>query len=181
MDILTFKSVTKEVEYLEFDCGIQSINEYVKNSYYPHIAQQAYAYRILGNDCLLGFYQILFKEIELDHFPEEISDYYDSEVNDEKISSIHIRYIAIDKKYQRNSVGTGTLRAIIKYVEEFSNSWPIRLITIDARPELVGWYEKEGFRKMTENTVGQDGTTIAMYFDCGRFSKELFEYIDEQA
>lgn len=60
-----------------------------------------------------------------------------------------------------------------------ADNWAIRLITIDARTDLVGWYEKEGFKKMKENTPGQDGVTIAMYYDCMKFSEELIEYMQE--
>lgn len=42
-------------------------------------------------------------------------------------------------------------------------NWPIRVITIDAREDLVTWYEKLGFRKMITNTLGQDGVTVSMF------------------
>ena len=177
MEILQFKKVTQEVENCQFDCGVCSINEYVKNSYYPTITQQAYAYSIMSRGKILGYYQILLREILLEEFPEDIAD-YDSGVKDGKISAIHIRYIAIDEKYQRNKIGTGTLQTIIKDVQEFSNSWPIRVITIDARVDLVSWYESIGFVKMKMNTPGLDGTSVAMYFDCMRYTEDLEEYLD---
>ena len=43
-------------------------------------------------------------------------------------------------------------------------NWPIRVITIDAREDLVTWYEKLGFRKMVYNTPGQDGITVSMFW-----------------
>ena len=32
---------------------------------------------------------------------------------------------------------------------------------------------------MTKNTTGQEGVSIAMYFDCHRFASELNEYIED--
>lgn len=178
MGKLRFERVTRDVENCPFDCGIQSINEYVKNSYYPTIVQHAYAYSIMSGNKVLGYYQILFREIELRDFPEKISD-YDPGVKAEKISAVHIRYIAIDQQYQKKKIGTSTLQTIIKEVNELADVLPIRVITIDARNDLVEWYKKEGFVEMKQNTVGQEGTTMAMYFDCMKFPKEFEEYIGD--
>ena len=177
METLQFKKVTQEVENSQFDCGVHSINEYVKNSYYPMITQHAYAYSIMNRGKILGYYQILFREILLDEFPEDIAD-YNPGVKDGKISAVHIRYIAIGEKYQKHKIGTGTLQSIIRDVQEFSDLWPIRVITIDARVDLVNWYESIGFIKMKKNTPGQDGTSVAMYFDCMRYTQELEEYLE---
>ena len=175
MGSLEFKLVTKQVGETSFDCGVDSINEYVRKSYYPTIAQHAYAYSICSGDKVLGYYQVYFKEILLEDFPEEISD-YQSEIKDGKITAAHIRFLAIDKQYHRNKIGTKTLESIIKEVKTFSKVWPIRVITIDARDDLVEWYKNEGFKLMINNTVGQDGVSTAMFFDCMNYYNELNEF-----
>ena len=91
---------------------------------------------------------------------------------------LFIRYIAIDEKYQHNRIGTATIQAIIKNVELLAANWPVRVITIDARENLVMWYEKLGFRKMVYNTPGQDGVTVSMFLDCMQKKEEFTEYID---
>lgn len=178
MGTLQFKRVTRDVENTMFSCGVDSIDQYVKDSYYPILTQHAYAYSIMSGNTILGYYQILFREIKLEDFPEEISE-YSSEVKADTISAVHIRYIAVDKKYQKNEIGTSTLRTIIKTVQDLSNNWPIRVITIDARTELVKWYTEQGFVKMESNTPGQDGVTVRMYFDCHRFTEDLQQYIND--
>lgn len=177
MGILQFKRVTQDVENIEFSCGVSSIDQYVRESYYPILTQHAYAYSIMKGDIILGYYQIMFREIRLEDFPEEISE-YDAGVKEDTISAIHIRYIAVDEKYQKHKIGTSTLKVIIKDVQELANSWPIRVITIDARIELIEWYKKEGFKEIENNTPGQDGVTVGMYFDCHRFAEDLEGYID---
>ena len=119
----------------------------------------------------------MFREIELDDFPSEIAD-YDPEIKDRKVSAVHIRYIAIDEKYQHNRIGTATIQTIIKNVKMLAVNWPIRVITIDAREDLVTWYEKLGFRKMVCNTPGQNGVTVSMFLDCMQHKEEFMEYID---
>lgn len=176
MGTLHFRKVTKDIENTKFKCGKESIDEYVKNSYFPTIIQHAYAYSIMKDDIILGYYQILFREIELTDFPEDISEYEDG-IKDGKISALHIRFIAIEKSYQGHKIGTATLKTIIKNVRELADYWPVRVITIDATLDHYEWYKRMGFLDMKENSPGQDGVTIAMYLDCHKFERELNEYI----
>lgn len=177
---LQFKRVTQEVENQSFDCGVDSINEYVKNSYYPMLVQNAYTYSIMKDDRVLGYYQIMFREIELQDFPDDISD-YEPGVKDGKISALHIRYIAIDKNYQKLGIGTSVIECVKKQVCDLAADWPIRVITIDARTDLVDWYTKVEFKKMKNNTIGQTGITEAMYYDCMRFPEELQQYVEDMS
>jgi len=173
---LQFHLINEDVETTSFDCGIESINDYIKNSYYPLITQQAYAYCIMYDNIVLGYYQIFYKELKIDCFPEDISGWFDYNLSVDTISAVHIRYIAIDKKYQRRKIGNTILDIIIKNVEDLSIEWPIRVITIDARNELVEWYKRKGFKIMIQNTPGQDGFNVAMYYDCMRHGEELEKY-----
>lgn len=179
MGKLQFIEVDNKVEDAIFDCGIESINNYIRESYYPHIVQNAYTYSIMYKDIILGYYQIMFREIKLEDFPEEISD-YSTEINNSKLSAVHIRFIAIDEKYQKNGIGTAVLHTIIEKVRQLSIFWPIRVITIDAKLDLIGWYSEIGFNKMIHNTAGQDGTTEVMYFDCMNHMNQLKEYLDSK-
>lgn len=119
MGKLQFIEVDNKVEDATFDCGIESINNYIRESYYPHIIQNAYTYSIMYKDIILGYYQIMFREIKLEDFPEEISD-YSTEINNSKLSAVHIRFIAIDEKYQKNGIGTAVLHTIIEKVRQLS-------------------------------------------------------------
>ena len=91
MGKLQFIEVDNKVEDAIFDCGIESINNYIIESYYPRIVQNAYTYSIMYKDIILGYYQIMFREIKLEDFPEEISD-YSKEINNSKLSAVHIRF-----------------------------------------------------------------------------------------
>lgn len=185
MAILNFKLVTESDLDYSFDCGNESINDYIKNSYYPLITQQAYTYSITNeaNKSLLGFCQYMFREIHITDFPENISDYCDG--IKEEISAIHIRFIAIDCNYQKHHVGTAVMESIIQRVKDLSKEWPIRVITIDSvisnnkENNLVKWYQNLGFKELAKNTPGQDGVTVAMYFDCMNFSDELKTYVNK--
>ena len=47
----------------------------------------------------------MFRDIELNDLPEDISE-YDSGKKENKISAVHINFIATDKRYHRNNLGT---------------------------------------------------------------------------
>lgn len=179
MATLIFDKVQKDVENTSFDCGIQSINGDVRESYYYLITQQAYTYSVKAeNGRVLGFYQIHFREITIEDFPEEISD-YQTGAKHNTIAALHIRFIAVDKNIQKKRIGNSILQTIIMDIKKMSKVWPVRVITLDARTELVHWYEKCGFRKMVKNTEGQDGVTVAMFLDCMHYSEALEEYVME--
>ena len=175
MRTLQFKKVTQDVEDHHFDCGVQSINEYVKFSYWPFIIQHAYAYSITYGDKVLGYYQLLFRDIELEKLPPDIAD-YDFDEHYRKVTAVHIRYIAIDKAYQGHKIGTNVMKAIINDCRELAKDWPIRVITLDANVDLVDWYSGFDFQVMPYNTPGQDGITTAMCLDCMMHSEELAQY-----
>ena len=128
-------------------------------------------------DIILGFYQVMFREVILDDFPDDIS-YSDSGIDDSKIVAVHIRFIAVDSRFHKNKIGTNILRVVVKRIKDLSKEWPIRVITIDARKELVEWYKQEGFIPMKNNTPGQDGVTDAMYFNLVNYPEEIDEYCE---
>ena len=175
MGTLQIKKVTQSVENSPFDCGVESINEYVRHSYYPLIIQHAYAYSIASEDKILGYYQVLFRDIELDKFPEQIADYSFDE-HYLKVTALHIRYIAIDKKYQGRGIGTVVMKVIIKKCRELATDWPVRVITLDANVNLEKWYSGFDFQVMPSNVAGQEGVTTTMYLDCMRHSDKLEQY-----
>ena len=75
METLYYRKVTQGVENTDFDCGNSTINQYIKNSYFPVLTQQAYAYSVLCKDNTVGYYMVMFREIDIHDFPDEISDY----------------------------------------------------------------------------------------------------------
>jgi GNAT superfamily N-acetyltransferase len=175
---LDFELVTDSASLKGFDCGVESINKYVEESYYPSLAQHAYAYNIIGGGKSLGYIQFLFRDVDLDYFPDDISD-IDTGVKENVLPAVHIRYIAINQRYQRHKIGSAALKTAISRIEKLAEDWPISMITIDARCDLVGWYEREGFKMMTKNKPGQDGYTVAMYYSCIRYPEKLYAYIED--
>lgn len=176
MSNLTYRFLQSEIKDGEFDCGVESINQYVVRSFLATLLQHGYAYQILYNEKVIGYYMITFNHIMLEDCPEAISD-YTSGLND-FLYCLEIKYLAIDKVYQKKGIGTIVLPTIIKCIKDYAVRFPIRLITIDARVDYIDWYKKMGFEELPINPKWQDGYTKKMYIDCMIHQKELEEYID---
>lgn len=176
MTELRLLRITSDIKKEGFNCGVESINQEVFQSFYPSLLQHVYAYSINAEGKVLGYYMVGFREVKLENFGEDIADY----CTDFKktISAVHINYIAINVIYQRHKIGTEVLRAIIKQVKALAEKWPVRVITIDAVEHLVDWYKNEGFVEMKKNTPGQDGVSKYMYYDCIINEKEFRDYLE---
>lgn len=176
MSKLTYKFLQENIEEGKFDCGVKAINQYVKDSYLATLLQHGYAYQILYNSVVVGYYMLTFNHVRIEECPDAISE-YTSGLSD-YIYTVEIKYLAIDKKYQKHGIGTAVLPSIIKSIKDYALTFPIRLITIDARIDLVEWYRKFGFVKFPGNPVWQEGYTTKMYIDCMIRQKELDDYIE---
>lgn len=177
MSKLTYKFLQKEIKSGEFDCGVESINQYVVDSYLATLLQHGYAYQILyDNEIVVGYYMITFKHVIIEDCPGAISE-YTSGLSD-FLYCMEIKYIAIAKEYQNRKIGTVVLPTIIKSIKDYAVMFPIRLITVDARNDLVDWYKKMGFIEFPKNPNWQEGYTTRMYIDCMIHQKELDEYLE---
>ena len=171
---MRYELLHHDVKPCEFDCGVDSINEYVYQSYLATLLQHGYAYQIVHKNKILGYYMLTINHVLLEDCPEEISEYTSG--LSEYLYTVEIKYLAIHKNFQHKGVGTQILKSIIKIIKDLMKYLPFRLITIDARDDYVKWYEKMGFVKFPINSAGQDVYTTKMYIDCMQNQKELNEY-----
>lgn len=178
MGQLKFSLLQEDVKPGEFDCGVQSINEWIHHSYLVTLLQHCYAYSVDVDGENIGYCMIMFRNVELNTMPESVSEYYDESFCEE-ISTVYIKYLAIKSDLQRNGLGSVVLRALITRIRSWVEFLPIRVITIDAMDNLIGWYTKEGFKLMPSNTEGQEGVTTYMYMDCLKNPQKLVDYLNE--
>lgn len=164
MAVFQVSKLQSEISGGVFDCGNPSINSLILDSYYATVLQHAYGYKVSCEGIVIGYYMLKFLKIKLDNCPESISDYRSSFCND--CFSVHIKYIAVDTKFQKQGLGSGMMKYIIKLVFGLCEHWPIRLITLDALKEKYEWYKSLGFLAFDEDDLTSDEATIHMYLDC---------------
>lgn len=168
------RKLQDDLENSAFDCGIDGVNDMVRRSYYPTLLQHLYAFEILADDQPVGYYMVGFQRLQLTDCPDDIGDYI-SDTSD-YCYTLHIRYIAIAKKYQKLGIGTIVLKLLISSVFSLCVSWPIRLITLDALKEKVNWYKSLGFIAFNEKDICKENAKIRMYMDCLIDRNKLDQY-----
>ena len=176
MGQLKFTVLQDDVHQGEFDCGVQSINDMIVNSYFVTLLQHCYAYKVTSDDQLLGYCMVMLQNVDISKFPQEQFEEFDPTFC-EVLPTMYIKYLAIEESIQRNGIGTIVLEGLIQMIRKYAEKLPIRVITIDAMNHLVNWYSKEGFKRMPKNKAGQEGTTTYMYLDCLKNPEKLAEYI----
>lgn len=163
MAILKYSMMDKDVPEGTFICGNNSIESLISSTYYATLLQQAYGYKVIWNDIIVGYYMIYPKKINFDVMESIEGDEYNSGVVD-CYNAVHIGYLAIDKTYQGNHIGTYVLKGIISSINIICKSVPFRMITIDALGVYHDWYQKIGFRDIPNSKNNDD--IIPMYMDC---------------
>ena len=163
MGALHFFKLSSDVLEKNFDCGNCSINNRIYNSYYASLLRQIYCYQIKYKDFVIGYYGIYFFNMDTNAMPQYMQEYDACYVP--FYTTIKIDFIAIDKKYQGQNLGTTALKIIISSLKVLSGQYPIRMIILDALKEKIQWYKHIGF-KIINQPSNPDSATIPMYLDC---------------
>lgn len=172
MAIIVTRKITHDVK--DFTCGVNSIDTWVQESYYGLLTKQMNTYEIVLDGRTVGYYGLMFREVKPEECKEEVAEYSAVTLSD-KFISVCIKYLVVDVRFHRRGIGTKILWDVIKRVKLLSKEYPIRLIVIDALPELVEWYKTFGFAPMEHNSIGQDGFSEQMFIELVDY-KQLDEY-----
>lgn len=161
---LEIKKISSDDDILDnFDCTNPSINKLIKKSYYPTLLRQGYTFCVSCQGITIAYYMLNFMYFDIESFPDDISDYYDASFGN-GLCSVHIKYIAVDKQYQKQKVATNILQHIMDSTKTLSNGWPVRFITLDALTDKVKLYRKLGFKELEPEDI--HSPTVTMYYDC---------------
>lgn len=123
----------------ELSCGNRSIDELISRSYGLTLFKQAIAYKILVDNQMVG--SCMLKLVWL---RDEDVDYYEATCD---FAALEISYIAIDKRIQRQGIGSRVLEILIRYAREISQKVPVRFLVLDAFEDKKPWYTKFGFKE----------------------------------
>lgn len=146
----------------DFSCGVTTIDQTIQQSHILVILRRCYAYSVMSKDKLLGYYMVSLKRFSVETFYPPVEDHFIEPYQD--LYALNIDYIAVNKKYQRNQIGTTILQNILDDAENLMKFCPIRLITLDALEERIPWYRKFGFKKAKHPNT-DNATATLMYYD----------------
>lgn len=121
--------------------GNESIRRMIEGSYFTLLRQQGFAYSILFENRIVGYYMIQAGSITLTD-----QEVYDDA--DRAYGVLRLKYIIVDERYRNRRIGSVVLDSIIDYAFKVSKRVPIRFLILDALPEKCAWYSRFGFQKM---------------------------------
>lgn len=179
MASLSFDRLIDDVGIGKFDCGNGSINKMICESAFPTALNQAHAYCVKHGKRILGYYMITFLTNVVSNGPEILGEYTNFL---DSFTSLHVVYVAIDKRYQNNGLGTHVLEHIVQTAKELCEKIPIMFITLEALKEKQSWYAKRGFLPVNLSVLKDEEQAISnlMYFPCFDISKKVDNYHERQ-
>ncbi len=154
-----------------FDCGDDDLNDFLLND------ARLYSEQFLANTFVLedetetiAFYSLLNDKISQTTLPKNLWRQLRRNIPHPKhfgsYPAVKIGRLAVSKHYKDKGIGTNLVGAIMRLFIFQHNNSACRFITVDAYKDAVSFYEKNGFRKMVnESKIPEESPTIPLYLD----------------
>jgi len=127
-----------------FDSSNIDLNDFLKNDALKYQEEMAgRTYLCCGKKDIIGYVTLVTDTLEVHAVDEKdrINGYpY------QKFPCIRIARLAVDKRFERKGVGRFLLSVAIGKAISISNEIGCRYITVDSKPESLGFYEKHNFK-----------------------------------
>ena len=154
-----------------FDCDDDDLNDFLFNDSKNYMSKLLAVTYILESDTdTVAFFSLANDKISLESIPERNKTIWNkfsrifpnSKRTIMGYPAMKIGRLGVSSKFKSRGIGKG----ILDYLKEMfitNNRTGCRFITVDAYNQSLGFYEKNGFKFLTESDAGRD--TRLMYFD----------------
>ncbi|MGG1339189.1 GNAT family N-acetyltransferase [Bacillus thuringiensis] len=146
-------------EIQKFNCSNDSMSNYLKQSaYYNYAEYEENTTLVIFDEWVFGYFTLKMGEIHLSNKCKP---------------ALEIKRLAIQNKEQNKNLGS----MVIEYIEGIARQVNVRFIKLDGLKEYEGWYQKQGFKIIESNDLGNYTPTISMYKDLydERLTEEYLE------
>ena len=141
VEIIKYNS-NKKYDYSEFDCGVESINNYLRENLdrdFKHSLSVPYLL-VMGNE-IVGFFTLSSHAIE----KNELKGAFKANSSYKQVSSIIIGKLAVYIKYQGQGLGKILLGNAISTSWKSSRDVGTRAVVLHAREGKESFYKEAGF------------------------------------
>ncbi len=166
IDFSQIKAVglSKIYDLSKFDCGDDDLNDFIKNDALRYQSKKlTTTILFFFQENLIGFLSIVADSLKLNLDEKESYNLHQKKLED--IPSIKFARLAVDKNYQKQSIGSNILKWGIGYALDCSDRIAIRFITVDAYPNRRIFYEKFNFRINQNRHYLKKVNHISMRYD----------------
>jgi GNAT superfamily N-acetyltransferase len=172
VDLLYPKKLELDTEIKPFDCEDKELNDFLLNDAKNYLAQMfAVTYIIENNAETVAYFSLLNDNIR------RITDRADEKTplwnkvnrkmpfvkNKGSYPAVKIGRLAVSKKYARNGFGRLMIDVVKQMYRETNQKSGCRFISVDAYSTALDFYERNGFKFITEKDEGKSARI--MYFD----------------
>ena len=156
-----------------FDCEDEDLNDFLFNEATPYQKELLATTFVMENDeQTLGYYSLLNDSLQLREdmftsksqfrkFLRELMPYPKRHLK--TIPALKIGRLAIDKSFKGKGLGSVIMANIISKCIKMNKEQACRLITVDAYKQAIPFYQKMGFKFLTEDD--KNDTTRLMFLD----------------
>ena len=143
---LAFEKISRDVNRKNFDCGVNSLNEYLKKyawqNFKKNVGVTILAFEEGSRDKILGYYTVSMAQIDFEHLPLELS----KGLPRYPVPAMRIGRIAVDRSAQAKGVGSALLKDALRRAVALSTEVGTSAVLVDAINEQAkGFYEHYGF------------------------------------
>jgi predicted GNAT family N-acyltransferase len=156
-----------------FDCGDEDLNDFLSSK--AKLYQQeklAVTYLIESEDRTVAFFSVFNDSLKVEESffasKSALKRFLSQLVSHPKR---HLRYfpalkigrLAVDNNNKKGGMGSSILQFVISLAIQQNKTCACKLITVDAYPQSLGFYERMGFSYFTDSDKGKD--TRQMFLD----------------
>jgi len=124
-----------------FDCGREAQNNFLYGrAWRDQKAGISVTYLLYVSGILAGFFTVMTDKLDLDRGEKLARVFYT------QVPAIKIAQLAVDRRFAGRGLGKLLVAAGVHLVREIRTKVGCRVVTLDAQPDLVGWYESQSFR-----------------------------------
>lgn len=131
-----------------FDCGVELINSYFKNSLKRSLRSENFAGigAVTTSGAVVGFCTLALCSLDRDRVASNLE-----QANlPSQVSAIRLVMLGVDKGYQGRGVGRQLLRKAFMQALSVHRQIPIKGLYLDGAPGAVSFYETLGFKPLSQ-------------------------------
>ena len=133
----------------KFDCGVTSLNNYLKLTANQQSAKDNTRTYIvedtLDSSLIVGFYTLTMMSVNLTTLPKNLQKKHKS-----NNAAGLIARLAVDKKYKNRGIGSWLLIDALLKLLNASDTVGFAMIVVDAKDGLKSFYEQFGFKSFQD-------------------------------
>ncbi|MHA1757655.1 MAG: GNAT family N-acetyltransferase, partial [Promethearchaeota archaeon] len=150
---MEYEKLSNEHDLSNFNCGDNEINDYLRQIARKYQKRRlSTTYLAIENGNIIGYLSLSFHHIK-DKDRKIANPTLETRWGDYPpfISCLFVDMIGVDNKYRGRGCGTEFLREIIRIADEINEFVSIRFILLEAVPNSLEFYYKNGFSILFQN------------------------------